>query len=118
MNFLFIFFVMFSMIACEKKKIASEYPAEMSAVATPGEGLPFLVGKDLRPVWETKDAPKTRELLPFQFVDQAGKKITLDETKGKIAIVSFFFSKCPGTCPITTSNLKKIQDKFKNNNRV
>lgn len=118
MRLALVLLVTVGLCACHKKNIADEYPAEVSAIATPGKGLPYLVGQDLRPVWDTSNTPQPRELLPFKLKDQAGRDFSLDSLKGKVAIVSFFFSKCPGICPMTTRNLRTVQSKFKGNDNV
>ncbi len=91
----------------------------MSAIAgVIGKGLPYLVGADLRPVWETRGAPPVRTLLDFKLKDQTGRTVTREDLAGKIAIVSFFYSQCPGICPMTTKNLRSVQEKFKDDDRV
>jgi protein SCO1/2 len=106
--------------ACEKKhEISKEYPAEVTAIATEGgRGLPYFVGKDLRPVWQLKDASEPRSLMPFDLKDQNGQQVDAAALKGKIGIVAFFYSECPGICPMTTRNLQAIQEKFKNDDRI
>lgn len=93
----------------------------MSALAKDGgAGQPFLVGKDLRPVWDLSlpDTPAPRTLGDFKLTDQMGREVRLEDLKNKIAIVSFFFSKCPGICPLTTKNLRAVQEEFKEEDRV
>ena len=107
--------------ACDNSpSISQEYPVEMSALASEGgSGLPYLAGNDLRPVWNlAAENLQPRKLLSFSLRDQQGKAVELDYLKDKIGIVSFFFSKCPGVCPLTTKNLRKIQEKFKSDSRV
>jgi len=106
------------LIGCTRADIAKEYPAEVTALATQGgTGLPFLVGKDLRPVWDTRQSPEIRTLLPFHLTDQKGKAITRESLGDRITIVSFFFTQCPGICPTMVKNLKPLQKKFKDDKR-
>ena len=35
----------------------------------------------------------------FSFLDQRGRTITQDSLRGKIVVVSFFFTSCPTVCP-------------------
>lgn len=108
----------FLILACEKKSISSEYPAEVSALASSvGQGLPYLVGKDLRPVWDLNGEPAPRSLDAFKLKDQKGETISKDMLKGKVTIVSFFYSTCPGICPMTTRNLKTVQDQLASNDK-
>lgn len=59
---------------------------------------------------ERKKAPK------FKFVNQDGDTITNKDYQGKVYVVEFFFSTCPGICPIMNKNLLEIQDIFEDEN--
>lgn len=45
----------------------------------------------------------------FQFADQRGKTVTLNDWKNKIVVANFFFSHCPGVCPKMIYQLKRVQ---------
>jgi protein SCO1/2 len=49
----------------------------------------------------------------FQLEDTEGRTVTLDNTKGKVRLVYFFFSNCPDVCPPTTAMLSKLQTELK-----
>lgn len=51
----------------------------------------------------------------FSFINQDGKTITQDDYRGKIYVADFFFTTCEGICPKMTSNLLRVQEKFKEN---
>ncbi|MCC2680136.1 MAG: uncharacterized protein K0R29_2712 [Pseudobdellovibrio sp.] len=106
-------------VACSKKtEIASEYPPELTAFdETGGEGLPFIAGKDLRPVWNLKNAPPVRTLAEFSLKDQNGQTFQKENLNDKVTAVTFFYSKCPGICPMTTKNLQPAQKHFINEGR-
>ncbi|MBY0384484.1 SCO family protein [bacterium] len=114
---LFFAACLLALIACEKK-ISSEYDKELSAIAEPKEGLPYLVGKDLRPTWILTEQDKARVVENFDFKDQENQQVALKTLKSKVTVVSFFYSRCPGICPLTTKNLSTFQKKFLNENRV
>ena len=38
--------------------------------------------------------------------------------KGKITVLDFFFTNCPGPCPIMTYNMKSLYDDFSNSEEV
>ena len=44
------------------------------------------------------------------LTNQLGKKVSLDDIKGKMIIADFFFTRCPSICPTLTHNMKRIQD--------
>jgi len=54
----------------------------------------------------------------IEFTNQLGKKVSLDDLKGKILVVDFFFSRCPGICPGLAKSMKRLQDSFKKNDSI
>src|SRR6187431_3289502 len=52
----------------------------------------------------------------MNFINQLGKKVTLDSLKGKILVVNFFFSRCPTICPEMAKSMKRLQSSFVNSN--
>src|SRR5690606_16109367 len=51
---------------------------------------------------------------PFSFVNQDGKTFTNADVEGKIHVVEYFFTTCPGICPTMNQNMRKVYDRFKN----
>lgn len=49
------------------------------------------------------------------LTNQMGKNVSLDDLKGKILVINFFFTRCPSICPGLTRNMKKLQNSFKSN---
>lgn len=50
----------------------------------------------------------------FSLVNQNNKPIVFpDFVKGKISIVGYIFTNCPDICPLTTNNMRLIQEKIK-----
>lgn len=45
--------------------------------------------------------------------NQLGDTITLDQLKGKVLVIDFFFTHCASICPITTRNIRHLQDALK-----
>jgi protein SCO1 len=45
----------------------------------------------------------------LQLVNQFGDTVSLNDVKGKVLLVNFFFTHCPTICPTITSNLQKLQ---------
>lgn len=52
------------------------------------------------------------------FSNQLGQRVSLDDLKGKIIVLNFFFSRCPSICPGLTRNMKKLQDSFIKNDSI
>lgn len=51
---------------------------------------------------------------PFTFINQKGDSVSNKDFLGNITVVDFFFSSCAGICPQMSSQLQRIQDKYKN----
>ena len=54
----------------------------------------------------------------ISFTNQLGKQVSLDDLKGKVIVLDFFFSRCPTICPGLARNMKKLQDSFVKNDSI
>lgn len=54
----------------------------------------------------------------IEFTNQLGKKVSLDDLKGKILVIDFFFTRCPSICPGLARSMKRLQDSFVNNDSI
>jgi len=54
----------------------------------------------------------------IEFTNQLGKKVSLDDLRGKILVVDFFFTRCPSICPGLARSMKRLQDSFKKNDSI
>jgi protein SCO1 len=45
--------------------------------------------------------------------NQLGEQVSLDQLKGKVLVIDFFFTHCASICPILTRNIKRLQDGLK-----
>lgn len=50
----------------------------------------------------------------FQLIDQNGQQFSSEQTKGKIYVAEFFFTRCGTICPKLTTNLTRVQSLFAN----
>ncbi len=55
----------------------------------------------------------THTVPDFAFTNQAGNSYGSQDLEGKIYVVDFFFTRCPNICIEMTSELLRVQDKFK-----
>ncbi|AXY76567.1 SCO family protein [Paraflavitalea soli] len=53
------------------------------------------------------------QLANATFTNQLGKKVELDELRGRVIIADFFFTRCPSICPTLTRNMKSLQVSLK-----
>lgn len=55
---------------------------------------------------------------PFEFMGHTGKKITDELYKGKIYVTDFFFTHCPGICPMMSKQMARVQKEFRNDENL
>lgn len=82
-----------------------------SRVAT----LPYYNEAKFTPHWISPNDDKLdtfHRIAPFKLSNQDGAIITEKTFEGKIYVVDFFFTICPGICPKMTSNMMLLQDEF------
>jgi protein SCO1 len=53
------------------------------------------------------------QVANITLTNQLGDKISLDDLRGKIVVMDFFFTRCPSICPYLTRNMKTLQDALK-----
>lgn len=77
--------------------------------------LPILGGKDV----PNNGKDTIYQTIPnFRFIDQDSIAITQKTFENKIYVADFFFTSCPTICPIMKTEMKRVYDKFKGNEKV
>jgi protein SCO1/2 len=64
---------------------------------------------------ESSDLTKFEKVPYFSFTNQDNRIITNKDFNGKVYVVEFFFTSCPGICPKMNKNMAIIQNEYKNN---
>lgn len=54
----------------------------------------------------------------LHFTNQLGEQVSLDDLKGKIIVLDFFFTHCPTICPKLALSMRKLQKSFPNNDSI
>ena len=81
--------------------------------------LPYYTTPDFTPHFIPANESDTLHSIPeFSFIDQYGKSITRKTFDNKITVVDFFFTTCPGICKRLTSSLTRVQEAFKEDNKI
>ena len=83
--------------------------------------LPFYNSEDFTPEWISKtdeNFDKIHRIAPFKFTNQNGEIISNKNFEGKIYIADFFFTTCPSICPILAKNMGKLQEEYKEDNKI
>jgi protein SCO1/2 len=54
----------------------------------------------------------------FSFVNQDGKIVTEKDFEGSVYVTDFFFTTCHTICPIMSTQMERVAEKFKGNAEV
>ena len=57
-------------------------------------------------------------IKPFHLIDQEGDSVSLATVQGKVILADFFFTTCGSICPKMSTQLVRVQDAFKDDDRV
>ncbi len=85
------------------------------------ERLPYFDEATFTPHWLEADDPALdtfHSISAFSFANQDGDTISDHTFDDKIYVTDFFFASCTGICPKMTTNMKIIQDEFKDDEEV
>ncbi len=71
------------------------------------------------PFQECPISDTTQHYIPeFTFVNQEGNAVGSAQMDGKITIVDFFFTSCPSICPVMSKEMERVNDMFRDEDRV
>lgn len=57
---------------------------------------------------------KLWQIPGFTLTERSGKTMSLADLGGKVWVADFFYTTCPGPCPMMTSRLSALQEKLAN----
>ncbi len=83
--------------------------------------LPYYDEATFTPRWYEAEAlvPQGFHQIPaFSLINQSGDNITEKSLDGKITVVDFFFTSCPGICPKMTDNMSLVQEAFLDDDKI
>jgi protein SCO1/2 len=86
--------------------------ARQYSVPMPGRFFPdsvVTVMKDGKQMTDTV----WHKVANISLQNQLGQTINLDQLKGKVVVIDFFFTHCASICPILTKNMRHLQDGLK-----
>ena len=64
------------------------------------------------------DAKTFHQVRAFSLTDQENKNFTEKDMAGKICIVDFFFTSCPGICPKLANSMNTLQTEYLNDDEI
>ena len=103
-NKLYLLLIATVFISCQKKEETRK--------------LPYYNTSDFTPVWELPTDGSFHAIRDFNLIDQEGKPFTAENIKGKICVVDFFFTSCPGICPKMAKSMNDLQRDFIKDDKV
>jgi len=109
-SWVILFFLSF--FNCKKQAVEDKSRVEV---------LPFFNEATFTPKWISPGSKKLKDFhkIPsFEFINQNGNVISDKTFNNKIYVTDFFFTTCPGICPMMTNNMKKLQEEFRNDSDV
>ncbi|MDB2385044.1 SCO family protein [Polaribacter sp.] len=83
--------------------------------------LPFYNEASFTPQWINPDSEELisfHKIPDFNLIDQHGETISQKTFENKIYVTDFFFTTCPGICPMMTDNMDLVQNEFLNDDEV
>ena len=80
--------------------------------------LPFYNTPDFTPKWKMEDPDSFHQVRPFTLTSQENKTFTEKDMDGKISVVDFFFTSCPGICPKLATSMSSLQSEFINDKNI
>ncbi len=87
---------------------------------TPEYDLPIYQPSELNPALVDPSVlgHEDHRILPFTLLNQQGDTVQEHDVAGQVLVVDFFFTRCATICPMLTSNMKRVQDRFLEDDRV
>ncbi|MBB6461268.1 SCO family protein [Flammeovirga kamogawensis] len=67
---------------------------------------------------EPNEIDGVHRIPEFNFLNQDSIQFSNQDLKGKIYVADFFFTSCPDICKAMTSSLLRVQERFKNEDRL
>lgn len=65
------------------------------------------------PDYDNRKLEPISKVAKFQFTNQNGLAFTDKDVEGKVYVAEFFFTTCPGICPMMNDNMKQVYEKYK-----
>ena len=108
---LIIFFIVFSIVAISSFNYVQK-PKKNLPIYSPSMISDELVDEDMRYI------KKYHRINDFLLFNQNGDTVTQNNYKNKIYVADFFFTTCPGICPIMKENMVFLQEEFKDDDNL
>ena len=95
-------------------------PGKRIVIAILSIGIGIFIALKIQ-IWKVSSAailPTYGEVPEFSLIDHHGQEINLEKLKGSVFVADFFFTSCAGICPRMTEQMTRVQEAFKDEQRV
>ncbi len=95
-------------------------PGRRIVIAILSIGIGIFIALKIQ-IWKVSSAailPTYGEVPEFSLIDHHGQEINLEKLKGSVFVADFFFTSCAGICPRMTEQMTRVQEAFKDEQRV
>jgi protein SCO1/2 len=92
--------------------------AALPACKPPSRGGAAVVLPAAEPETSGNALKRFWQVPAFELVDQDSRTFNSAQMLGKVWIVDFFYTTCPGPCPALTSRLSEVHRSFEGENRI
>ena len=75
----------------------------------------YVAVSNIIPGYSERKLEPVSKVGAFSFINQDGHIFTNDDVAGKIYVAEYFFTTCPGICPMMNDNMKQVYEKYKGN---
>jgi protein SCO1/2 len=82
------------------------------AAGTKKEQLPNHVKRSSSPTFTGATVSPVVAAPPIDLRNSLGQRVTLSQYRGKVALVTFLYTRCPDVCPLIATNLRVVQAKL------
>ncbi len=109
--------LLFLFISCSDQK--PNFDSSLTFVSTPIPGkLPYFMGENMDPYWPTAGQSGTdlKQIPEIQLTTHLNTSFNKNQFLGKYSLVTFFYAKCNGICPLITRNIINFYPKISSEN--
>jgi protein SCO1/2 len=73
----------------------------------------YYIASSLIPGYNSRRIEPVSKVRDFVFTNQDGHAFSNRDVDGQVYVAEFFFTTCPGICPVMNKNMKQVYEKYK-----
>ncbi len=64
------------------------------------------------------DLPVLYQIPDFEFINQDNQPFGLEDLNGKLNVIDFIFTNCPGPCPVMSSKMSQLYEAYRRSDKI